>query len=197
MMTRPALPVIALVLTVMLGAASSAPTVADAWTGRRAVLLAEAEVMLARNDPWIKVDCSLAMWKLIKGLWPELRLTKWFKRTTADAMAGWPWPPVMSLDNAFFGDLLFANSEEYPKAPEMDGRGAACCAHHLRAGQALPLQGCRNIRPARADFFINHVLMQWIYEGSAIHSGKKRGCSETRLWPYWQPRLVLIIRPPY
>jgi len=162
-----------------------------AYTGRRAVLYTNVQVMLAENPPyvWGKADCSMQMWKLLKDLWPELTLTKWFHRTTAEAMAGWPWPPLMRLDEAMFGDLLFANSEDYPDA----GVGATHASPTGRARRASPLQ----MRPAKADFFINHVLMQYVQKGRAVHAGKTKGFSETNLRPYWQPRIVLAIRPPY
>lgn len=80
------------------------------WASRRAVLEARANVMLAVNEPykWSSADCSMQMWRLVSDVFPELKLTKWFHRTTADAMAGWPWAPVMRLSDVKFGDLLFA-----------------------------------------------------------------------------------------
>ena len=120
--------------------------------------------MLVENAPWVwgKTDCSERMWRLLEDLWPELKLVKWFKRTTAAAMAAWPWPPVMRLDDTTFGDLLFANSEKYPRSTGRD------------AGR---------YRTARADFLINHILMKWTKPGSALHSGKTKGFSETNLKP--------------
>jgi hypothetical protein len=78
------------------------------WTGRRAILYARGEAMLAEQLPWKKQDCSAAAWRLMKDLWPELKLARWFKRSTADAMAGWPWTPVMDRGTMQFGDLVFA-----------------------------------------------------------------------------------------
>ncbi|MEW6351285.1 MAG: hypothetical protein AB1646_19700 [Thermodesulfobacteriota bacterium] len=86
-----------------------APVPADAFGGRRAVLYAEATVMLAENAPWVsgRSDCSCQMWRLLSKVFPELRTQKWFRRTTAAVMADWPWEPLMSLDEVYFGDLLF------------------------------------------------------------------------------------------
>jgi len=83
---------------------------AEAWQGRRAVLYSEAQVMLQLNEPyrWGTTDCSGQMWRLMKKVFPELGMTKWFRRTTADAMAGWPWQPVMSREKMYFGDLCFS-----------------------------------------------------------------------------------------
>ncbi len=152
---------------------------ADAYTGRKAILYARAQVMLVENAPWVlgKTDCSERMWRLLEDLWPELKLVRWFRRTSATAMAEWPWAPLMRLADGTFGDLLFANSEEYPKSTGME------------AG--------RYRRPAKADFNINHVMMHWTNPGSAIHSGKTKGFSETKLRPDWLPRITLAIRPPY
>jgi len=153
-------------------------TSATAWTGRRAVLYAEAEVMLALNEAYVpgKKDCSSQMWRLMNRVFPELRAVKWFRRTTAEAMASWPWDALLTLNDLFFGDLLFANSEEYDR-PDTEGR--------------------RRVRPIGADFKINHVLMSWTDPAEAIHAGKKRGFSRTNLRPYWQPKIVLAVRPPY
>ncbi len=96
-------PACAIVLCLVWCAASAG------WTGRRAVLYAEATVMLQENAPWVrgKTDCSGQMFRLLNKVFPELRTQKWFKRTTADAMGYWPWEPLMSLIDVFFGDLLF------------------------------------------------------------------------------------------
>jgi hypothetical protein len=127
--------------------------------------------MLIENAPyiWGKADCSAQMWKLLNDLWPELKLSKWFKRTTAEAMAGWPWPALLSLDDTDFGDLLFANSTEDDPAN----------------------------RAPREQFKIKHVMMTWDEPETAIHAGKKRGFSKTNLKPFWRPRINLAIRPPY
>lgn len=89
-----------------------AATAVHAYTGRRATLYTEASVMLTVNEPyrWGSTDCSGMMWRLLRKTFPELTIQKWFKRTTAEAMAGWPWKPVMRLKNAAFGDLLFCGS---------------------------------------------------------------------------------------
>lgn len=85
---------------------------AEAYTGRRQVLYTEACVMLAVNEPyrWGSTDCSGMVWRLLKKTFPELGVQKWFRRTTAEVMAGWPWQPVMSRSRAIFGDLLFCGS---------------------------------------------------------------------------------------
>ena len=90
----------------------SMASIADAYTGRRAVLYTEACVMLKVNEPyrWGSTDCSGMMWRLLKKIFPELGIQKWFKRTTAEVMAGWPWGPVMARRHAAFGDLLFCGS---------------------------------------------------------------------------------------
>jgi hypothetical protein len=94
------------ILLLLLAVLSSLPALA--WTGRRAVLYARGEAMLAEQLPWKKQDCSAAAWRLMKDLWPELKLARWFKRSTADAMAGWPWAPVPTREQMLFGDLVFA-----------------------------------------------------------------------------------------
>jgi hypothetical protein len=85
---------------------------ADAYTGRRQVLYTEASVMLAVNEPyrWGSTDCSGMMWRLLRKTFPELGIQRWFKRTTAEVMAGWPWKPVMKRSHSVFGDLLFCGS---------------------------------------------------------------------------------------
>jgi hypothetical protein len=188
---------IVLLICVICGFVFSDP--ADAYTGRRAVLYTRGQVMLAENAPyvWGKADCSMQAWNLLKDLWPELTLTKWFHRTTAEAMAGWPWPPVLRLNAAMFGDLLFANSEEY--APP----GKIPLNPPLEKGEAVsPLSkggsgGILKQRTSRADFQINHVLVHWDEILTAVHAGKKRGFSKTNLKPYWEPRITVIVRPPY
>jgi hypothetical protein len=80
---------------------------AEAWSGRRAVLQTRIDVMLAKNLPHKQQDCTRAMWRLLCELFPELRVQKWFRRTTAEVMAGWPWQALMRLDDHRFGDLLF------------------------------------------------------------------------------------------
>jgi len=84
-------------------------TAAQAYKGRRATLYTEASVMLRVNEPyrWGSTDCSGMMWRLLKKTFPELGIQKWFKRTTADVMAGWPWKPCMRLEDGAFGDLIF------------------------------------------------------------------------------------------
>ena len=97
-----------LVLIIWLLCQSCCP--AEAWTGRRAVLFAEAQVMLAENAPWVprRSDCSAQMWRLLNKTFPELRIHKWFRRDTAHAMGQWPWEPVMRLEDLYFGDLLWS-----------------------------------------------------------------------------------------
>ena len=171
---RRCLPLILIVLAFLLLSAVSS---VNAWTGRRAVLYAEAQVMLALNEPWVrgKTDCSGQMQRLLDRTFPELRATcKWFRRTTVEIMATWPWDVVMRLQDLHFGDLLFANSEKYA-APGEPGRR----------------------RSTKADFKTNHELMQWTCRETAIHAGKSKGFSETNLKPYWWPRITLAIRPPY
>lgn len=99
--------IIAAVATVYLAA-----SFADAYTGRRQVLYTEACVMLTVNEPyrWGSTDCSGMMWRLLKKSFPELGVQKWFKRTTAEVMAGWPWQPVMARSHSVFGDLIFCGS---------------------------------------------------------------------------------------
>jgi hypothetical protein len=142
---------------------------ADAYTGRRAVLKARGELMLAENLPHKTQDCSLAAWRMLTDVFPELKITKWFHRTTAEAIGAWPWPALMSLDDAMFGDLLFANSNDDNPA----------------------------LRPPKEQFRIRHVMMHWDRPRRAVHAGKKRGFSETDLDPFWTPRINLAIRPPY
>jgi hypothetical protein len=102
MKTKLMITALAIILTLLSGTAPS-----FGFTGRKAVLYTRGEAMLAENLPWKQQDCSSAAWRMMNDLWPELKLTRWFHRTTADAMAGWPWEPLMSLDEADFGDLLF------------------------------------------------------------------------------------------
>lgn len=127
--------------------------------------------MLAENAPyvWGKTDCSGQAWRMLEGLWPELTLTKWFRRTTAEAMAGWPWPAVMSIDDLMFGDLIFANSRDDD-----------------------PRQ-----RTPKDQFLIRHVMVSWDEYETAVHASKKRGFSKTDLRPFWVPRINLAVRPPY
>jgi hypothetical protein len=125
--------------------------------------------MLAENLAWKKQDCSKAAWEMLKDLWPELRLAKWFHRTNCETMASWPWPPLMNLSEADFGDLLFANSND--DKPEL--------------------------RSDREKFLIKHVMVHWDEPGTAVHASSKQGFSKTRLKPYWEPRINLAIRPPY
>lgn len=141
---------------------------AHAYTGRRAVLYTRGEAMLAENLPWIKQDCSSAMWRMIRDLWPELKLVKWFHRTTAAAMASWPWPPVMSLERTIFGDLLFANGKK-------DDPRKWSLAQQMHIG---------------------HVMMRWDRAWTAVHASSSKGFSETDIRPYWVPRINLAIRPP-
>lgn len=44
---------------------------------------------------------------------------------------------------------------------------------------------------------LKHVLMQWDERNTAIHTGVSRGTSKTKIYPYWAPKIELIIRPPY
>jgi len=142
---------------------------ADAYTGRRAVLKARGDLMLAENLAHKQQDCSFAAWRMLKGLWPELRITKWFHRTNCEAMATWPWPPLLTLDDAQFGDLLFANSNDDNPAQ----------------------------RSPRDQFRIRHVMVGWDEPETAVHASSKKGFSKTKLRPYWRPRINLAIRPPY
>lgn len=95
--------------TIILALFFLATASAEAWTGRRAVLYAEAQVMLARNEPyrWGSADCSMQLWRLLNKVFPELRVNRWFRRTTADVMASWPWEAVMRLEDLIFGDIIF------------------------------------------------------------------------------------------
>ncbi len=146
-------------------------TLAHGYTGRRAVLYTEVLVKLEINEPYKRgsADCSKQMWDLLSKVFPELRTMKWFRRTTADAMAAWPWESLLSLKNLTFGDLLFGNGDEddpQERSPE-------------------------------EEFRISHVMMSWTRPDRAVHAGKRRGFSETSLDPYWRPRINLAIRPPY
>jgi cell wall-associated NlpC family hydrolase len=85
------------------------PAEAFSWAGRKAVLFELGEAKLAKNEPyvWGKSDCSSSAWDLMRGVFPEFKAYKWFRRTTAEAMATWPWDAVMSHNDLSFGDLLF------------------------------------------------------------------------------------------
>jgi len=144
-------------------------TSADAYTGRRAILKTSVEVMLAENLPHAKQDCTLAAWRLVCDLWPELRTQKWFHRTTAEAMAGWPWKALMRLEDGQFGDLYFANSNDDIAA----------------------------LKSPKEQFLIKHVLMGYDEPETAVHASSKKGFSKTKLRPFWWPRINLAIRPPY
>ena len=136
--------------------------------------------MLALNEAyeWGKKDCSAQMQRLLDRTFPELRAAcKWFRRTTVEIMATWPWDVVMRLQDLYFGDLIFANSEKYPRS--------------------TPADAGRRFATGRAAFKLNHIMMQWVRPATAIHAGKSRGFSETNLKPYWWPRINLAIRPPY
>lgn len=174
---------IALALAIIILSGTLESKAAHAYTGRKAIVYTRGKVMLAENAPWVlgKTDCSERVWRMLQDLWPELKLTKWFHRDRAAVMAGWPWPALMSLDDAMFGDLLFANSEEYP----------------VSKSPSVPLYKGGSNRPIRADFEINHVLLHWVRPETAVHASKKRGFSETNLRPYWRPRITVAIRPPY
>lgn len=76
---------------------------------RRSVLHKLVVIKLAKHEPyvWGSADCSMAMWQLLNQVFPEYKSLRWFRRTTAETMAGWPWNPVLSLDDVLFGDLLF------------------------------------------------------------------------------------------
>jgi hypothetical protein len=82
---------------------------AVAFSGRKAVLHRLVEVKLAQNPPYVPgtSDCSFHMWDLVSRVLPELRAHRWFVRSTAAAMARWPWPRVFTLVDARFGDLFF------------------------------------------------------------------------------------------
>jgi hypothetical protein len=146
-----------------------AVTAAEAYTGRRAVLYARGQLMLAENLPHKKQDCSSAAWTMLNDCFPELAVTKWFHRTTAEAMGSWPWKPVNSLGDLMFGDLLFANSND---------------------------NNPKKWSP-KENFKIRHVMIGWVRPQAAVHASSKKGFTEDKLAPYWEPRIVLIIRPPY
>jgi hypothetical protein len=82
----------------------------SATIDRRALLVSVVNYKLSLHEPYVKgkADCSMAMFRILSRIFPEFKAYKWFRRTTADAMAGWPWTPIMRLRDAMLGDLLFA-----------------------------------------------------------------------------------------